>query len=124
MPMSDARQERSVENHITELHGQLQITAAQEAQWNAVATAMRDSAVETDKAIGKRKLLGDKATAVDSLGSYADIAQAHADGVRKLALAFTTLYAAMPADQKMTADAVFAHRPHKGKRAAKSGAPS
>ena len=117
-PKMDSRQEAAVEHHIQELRGQLQITAAEEAQWTAVATAMRDSAVQTDRAIDKRKALGERANAVDSLSAYGEIAQAHADGVKQLAVTFAALYALMPAEQQAVADTVFAHRPHKGKKAA------
>jgi hypothetical protein len=119
MPESAAKQKLAIENHITEVRAQLQITAAEEPQWDAVAAAMRDSALQTDKAIDKRRILGGSATAVDSLNAYAEIAQAHADGVKNLAMAFTALYESLPADQKKLADVVFAHHPHDGKTAAK-----
>ena len=108
----------AIEHHISELHGQLQITAGEEAQWSVVAAAMRDGAVRTDTAIDRRKVLGEGASAVDSLSAYAEIAQAHADGVKQLAVAFAALYAAMPADQQRVADTVFAHHPHKGRKSA------
>lgn len=113
----------AIERHIAGLHGQLQISAGEETQWAAVATAMRDGALHTDTAIDKRKVLGDGATAVQSLSAYADIAQAHADAVRQLAVAFAALYAAMPADQQRVADGVFAHHPHKGRKSARHGDP-
>jgi hypothetical protein len=77
---------------------------------------MRDSAVELDKAIDKRESIVDSAPAIDNLNAYGDIVQAHADGVKKLAAAFSPLYASMPDDQKKLADDVFAHRMHKDKK--------
>ncbi len=117
MSKPESRHESAVESHIRELHGQLRITSVEEAQWGVVAATMREGAIQTDEAIDKRRILGDAATAVDSLSAYAQIAQAHADGVRKLSTAFATLYSAMPAEQKQLADSVFAHRPGSGKRA-------
>jgi hypothetical protein len=115
MAKSDAkRDDMAVESHIKDLHAQLQITPAEETQWAAVAKAMRESAAETDKAIDKREALVNSANAVDNLNAYGDIAQAHADGVKRLAAAFGPLYASMSDDQKKVADAVFAHRAHEG----------
>ncbi len=109
---SGAKGEMGVESHIKDLHAQLQITPAEETQWAAVAKAMRDSAIETDKAIDKREALVNSASAVDNLNAYGDIAQVHADSVKRLAAAFAPLYASMSDDQKKVADAVFAHRAH------------
>jgi protein CpxP len=116
MAKADAKQDMAVESHIKNMHAQLQITSAEETQWAAVAKTMRDSAVETDKTIDKREALVNSASAVDNLNAYADIAQAHADGVRKLAAVFAPLYASMSDDQKKAADALFAHRAHEGKQ--------
>src|ERR1700686_2422768 len=116
MAKSDAKRDMGVESHIKDLHAQLQITPAEETQWAAVAKAMRHSAIETDKAIDKREALVNKANAIDNLNAYGDIAQAHADGVKRLAAAFAPLYASMSDDQKKEADAVFAHRAHEGEK--------
>jgi hypothetical protein len=105
-----------VESHIKDLHAQLHITAAEEPQWAAVAKAMRHSATETDKATDKREALVNSANAIDNLNAYGDIAQAHADGVKRLAAAFAPLYASMSDDQKKEADAVFAHHAHEGEK--------
>jgi hypothetical protein len=119
MTKSDAKRDMALESHIKDLHAQLQITPAEETQWAAVAKAMRDSAIETDKAIDKRKALINSASAVDNLNAYGDIAQAHADGVKRLAAVFAPLYTAMSDEQQKAADAIFAHRPHEGKKVAK-----
>jgi protein CpxP len=116
MTKADAKRDAALENHIKDLHTQLQITPAQESQWAAVAKTMRDSAIETDKAIDKREALVKSASAVDNLNAYGDIAQAHTDSVKRLAAAFAPLYASMSDDQKKVADAVFAHRAHDGKK--------
>jgi protein CpxP len=119
MAKSDAERDMAVETHIKDMHAQLQITPAEESQWAAVAKTMRDSATATDKAIDKREALVNSASAVDNLNAYGDIAQAHADGVKKLAAVFAPLYASMSDDQKKAADALFAHHAHEGKPQAK-----
>ena len=111
---SDARHDMRVEKHIKELHAKLKITPGEESQWDAVAKVMHDNATELDQVIDKRKANISTATAIDDLNAYADIAQAHADGVRKLSEAFSPLYASMPDDQKKVADEVFLHRMNKG----------
>ena len=110
MAKSDAKRDQAIEKHGKDLHAQLKITAAEETQWAVVAKAMHDSAIETDKVMDKREEHVKSATAVDNLNAYGDIAQAHADGVKKLASAFAPLYASMPDAQKKLADDVFSHR--------------
>ncbi len=112
----DAKRSSAVEKHIADMHAKLKITPAEESQWTNVAQTMRDSAVELDKAIDKREAIVDSAPALDNLNAYGDIAQAHADGVKKLAAAFSPLYASMTDDQKKLADDVFAQRAHKHKK--------
>jgi periplasmic protein CpxP/Spy len=116
MTKADAKRDMAVEGHIKDVHAQLQITPAEETQWAAVAQTMRDNASEIDQAIDKRKALVTSGSAVDNLNAYGDVAQAHADGVKKLAAAFAPLYASMSDDQKKAADALFAHRTHEGKQ--------
>ena len=108
----------NVDAHINDLHAKLEITPAEEAQWAAVAQAMRGSATELDAAIDKREAGRTTATAVDDLNAYGAIAQAHANGVKALAASFDPLYAAMPDDQKQVADDVFGHRKHQPKKTA------
>jgi protein CpxP len=119
MANSDAKRDGAVEKHITELHASLRITKAEESQWNEVAETMRENVKNLDRAIDKRDANVASATAIDDLNSYADIAQAHANGVKKLANAFSGLYAVMSDDQKKEADEVFSHRGHDGRKIAK-----
>lgn len=115
---SDAKRDAAVEKHIGQLHTTLKITPAQEAQWTEVAATMRDNAKEMDRVIDKRAASAASATAADDLKAYADIAQTHANGVKKLATAFSGLYSAMSDEQKKAADEAFNHRGHEGKRVA------
>jgi hypothetical protein len=101
-----------IEAHIAKLHDKLNITEAQTPQWNAVATAMRDSAHNMQSLIEKQKAAGPARTAVDDLKAYQDIAQAHVDGLKNLVPAFQALYDSMSDEQKKTADAVFQHNHH------------
>ncbi len=103
-----------VEAHIAQLKAKLHITAAQEALWNDVAQNMRDNAKAVEDLTKKRIADAPNLTAVDDLTSFQEIAQAHADGLKKLTASFGALYAAMSDDQKKNADAVFRsfeHRP-------------
>jgi hypothetical protein len=120
MMKSDAKRDVEVDKHIKDLHAKLKITPAEESQWAAVAQTMRDNVNELDKAIAKREAIVNNATAIDDLNAYGDIAQAHADGVKKLSTAFSPLYASMSDDQKQVADEVFGHRAHKGKKISKA----
>ena len=98
--------------HIKDLHDKLKITAAEETLWSTVAQTMRDNVTEIDKAVDKRESLIGTASAIDDLNAYANVAQAHADSVKKLALVFAPLYAAMSDAQKKLADEVFLQRGH------------
>jgi periplasmic protein CpxP/Spy len=118
MMKGDAKRDGAVERHITDMHAKLKITAAEESQWKEVAETMRENAKDMDKAIDKRDLSLAGATAIDDLNAYADIAQAHAKGVKKLASAFSELYSKMTPDQKKEADEIFSHRNHEGKKVA------
>jgi protein CpxP len=118
MAKSDAKRDSAVEQHITELRAQLKITAAEESEWNLVAETMRDNARDLDRAIDKRDATIASATALDNLNSYSEIAQVHANGVKKLAGAFSGLYGVMPDAQKKEADLVFSHNDHEAKKVA------
>jgi hypothetical protein len=96
-----------VEARIKDLHDKLQITDAQSAQWNDVAQAMRDNAKTHEEMIKEMRKNEKTMSAADDLNAYAKLAQAHADGVQKLAAAFNTLYGQMSPAQKKAADAVF-----------------
>jgi hypothetical protein len=118
-PRDEAAEERKVEDHISQLRQQLKITAAEAPQWDSVAKTMRENAEDIDRVIDKRESGMKTATAVEDLNSYADVAQAHALAVKRLADAFSALYSEMSDSQKKTADEIFSHR-HHARSAAKS----
>jgi hypothetical protein len=98
------------ETRIKHLHDLLKITSAQDAQWQDVAQVMLDNASAIDSAIKDRVRMTKGMTAIDDLKSYEAIVDAHAQGIKKLAIAFKPLYTSMPEAQQKNADAVFGHR--------------
>src|SRR5208337_3332364 len=85
------------------------ITAAQEAQWAKVAEVMRDDAKSMDSLTQARADHAKDMTAVEDLKSYGEIAEAHAEGIKKLTPMFADLYASMSDAQKKEADTLFRH---------------
>ncbi|WP_175054647.1 Spy/CpxP family protein refolding chaperone [Paraburkholderia sediminicola] len=104
--MTVATQDR-VDTRISGLHTRLQITAAQEELWQKVARVMRDNAGTMDSLRQARASNVNSMSAVDDLKSYGQIADAHADGIRKLTPAFQALYDSMSDVQKKNADLIF-----------------
>ena len=98
-----------VEARITELHTKLSITPAQEELWNNVTQVMRDNAKTMEMLIKARAEHANAMTAVDDLKSYGEIAEAHADGLKKFLPVFEPLYVSMSDAQKKNADALFHH---------------
>jgi hypothetical protein len=101
-----------VEARIKMLHTKLNITPAQEELWNKVAQAMRDNAKAMEPLIKARSEKAPTMTAIDDLKSYSEIADAHADGLKKFIQAFEPLYAAMSDAQKKSADKLFRQHAH------------
>lgn len=127
-PMKTSKRMSGVEARIKSLHARLKITAAQEPQWQPVAEAMRDNATTMEKLVSERNAKVKTMTAADNLQTYSDIAQAHADGLKKLVSVFDPLYASMSDAQKKVADEVFRgiaeHHRAAHKPAAKPAAPA
>jgi protein CpxP len=127
-PTAKAGHERNVEDRIAYLHSQLKITPAQETQWKAFADVMRSNG-ETMGQLFEQRKAATNVSALDDMKQYATIAQAHADGMKKLVDAFDPLYNSLSPEQKKLADATFHqggpeghHRGHHGK--GKSGKPA
>jgi len=106
-PVPGKNAEERVERRIKELHSQLQITPAEEPQWNEFAQMMRENAREMDRAFMQRAQQFPTMNAVQNMQSYEQIAEEHAQRVQKLLPAFQKLYDAMPDQQKRLADDVF-----------------
>jgi hypothetical protein len=99
-----------VEARIKELHTKLRITPAQKDLWNNVTQVMRDNAKTMEALIKARSEKASTMTAVDDLKSYGEIAEAHADGLKKFIPVFEPLYASMSDAQKKNADTLFQHQ--------------
>jgi Spy/CpxP family protein refolding chaperone len=95
------------EARIKEMHAKLKITAAQEPQWQDFVTAQRDTAEKMSDLIEKRETSAKTMNAVDDFKNYEEIAETHADGLKKVVSTFTTLYGTFSDDQKKAADAIF-----------------
>jgi periplasmic protein CpxP/Spy len=109
-----------VEVRIKELHAKLKITPAQEELWNNVTQVMRDNEKTMEALIKARSEKASTMTAVDDLKSYSEIAEAHADGIKKFIPVFESLYASMSDAQKKDANILFRHHgPAKAKAKAK-----
>jgi hypothetical protein len=122
-----------VEQHISDLHSQLNITAEQSKQWDAFAQTMRDNARKTSHAFHDRSDKLSTMSADESMKSYAALAQEHAENMQKLSSAMTDLYAVLSPEQKETADTLFrnqqpkhhhGHGSHKHKDSAPASASS
>src|ERR1700719_1345104 len=72
-----------VEARIKQLHAQLHITPAEEAQWNQFAQVMRDNARAMDEAATQRAAKFPTMSAVQDLQSYEQLAEAHVQHLQK-----------------------------------------
>jgi hypothetical protein len=99
--------EQHVEQRIKTLHDKLDIAPAQEAKWADVAQTMRDNEASIDQLVKQRSENRKTMNAIDDLQSYEAIAEAHADGLKKMIPVFQTLYADMSDGQKKKADEAF-----------------
>jgi periplasmic protein CpxP/Spy len=98
----------TVEERITTLHTDLQITPAEEADWKSVAQTMRGNDAAMQKLVAEKSAKDrDTQTAVEDLHTYETFARAHVDGLKSLTASFETLYKSMPDAQKKVADQVF-----------------
>ncbi|CAE6685692.1 Spy/CpxP family protein refolding chaperone [Paraburkholderia domus] len=127
-PAAKAGHERNVEDRIAYLHTKLKITSAQESQWNAFADVMRNNG-QTMGQLFQQRRADTNLSALDDMKQYATIAQAHADGMKKLVDAFDPLYSSFSPEQKKLADVTF-HQGgpegghHHGKGGKKAPAPA
>lgn len=95
------------EKRAKELHDRLKITPDQEEAWSKVADVMRENQETIHALIKDRHETMGKRTAVEDLQSYEKVANAHAEGIKKLIPVFQALYDSMSDEQKKNADTVF-----------------
>ena len=103
-----AQPRQNVEANIAELRKKLQITPAQEFQFNAVAAVMRDNARLEASAPQQPPA---NASAVDDLRAYIKYSELELGGLKKMLPPLEALYATLSPAQKKTADAVFRQGP-------------
>lgn len=101
-------QPQNIEANITALHQRLQITPAQESQFNAVASAMRENA-RAEASAPQQPAPG--ASAVDDLRAYIRYSEVELAGLKKMLPALEALYATLSPTQKRAADAAFRQGP-------------
>jgi periplasmic protein CpxP/Spy len=106
-PVPGKNMEERVENHIKQLHAQLQITPAEQPQWDQFAQVMRENARDMDQALLQRAQQYPTMNAMQNMQSYEQMAEAHVQHLQKLVPAFDNLYNAMPEQQKKLTDQVF-----------------
>ncbi len=99
-----------IEKHIADMHAQLHITPAQQAEWDQFAQVMRENAAGMNDKMETRRSGFGSMNAADNMESYAQIAEQHAQNMQKLATTFKVLYGSMSDEQKKNADAVFRAR--------------
>ena len=99
-----------VEQRIATLRAELQITAAEEPQWQEFAKVMRANAQKMEENASKRATKFQSLNAVENMKSYADMAVEHGQNVQRLAAVFESVYNVMSPDQRKLADTVFRAR--------------
>ncbi|WP_334054478.1 Spy/CpxP family protein refolding chaperone [Burkholderia cepacia] len=104
--------QKSVDGRINSLHQRLGITPAQESPWQRVSQVMRDNANAMESLRKARSDHANDMSAMDDLHSYGQVANVHAEGIKKLTTAFQPLYDSMSDTQKQNADAIFRGNGH------------
>jgi len=99
---------QNIEANIATLRQRLQITPAQEAQFNAVANVMREN-TRAEAGVPQQPPAG--ATAVDDLRAYIRYSEVELAGLKKMLPALEALYATLSPTQKRAADAAFRQGP-------------
>jgi periplasmic protein CpxP/Spy len=97
----------NVEANIAQLHQRLQITPAQERQFDALANVMRQNAQMQIMSSAPPP----NPNAVEALRLAIQYGQREIDGMRRLLPALQALYASLSPTQRQTADMVFRQGP-------------
>ena len=98
----------NVETNIASLHERLQITPAQQTQFNAVANVMRQNArAEASAPLPPPA----NASAVESLRAEIQYDEVELAGMKRFLPALEALYATLSPAQRQTADAIFRQGP-------------
>jgi protein CpxP len=103
-PEAAPAQGNEIESQIADLQKKMRITTAQQTLFDAFAQVMRQNAQVLD-AVMRQQQQKSGATAVDDLRASAQLAEAEAEGLKRLLPAFQSLYDSLPDPQKRLADA-------------------
>ena len=112
-----AHDSAAINKQIDDLRLRLQITPAQQAQWDVFAQVMRANARDMDETFRVRARDISTLSATENMKSYAGISAQHARDMEHLVPAFASLYDTMSNNQKRIADQVFrdnANLPRRG----------
>ncbi len=109
-----------VEAQLGNIKKRLNITAAQQPQFDEFATVVKQNA-QAMEALMQKAAQGAEKSAVDGLRTAASFAQTEADNLKRLVPALELLYASLTDQQKRTADQLFSTAPPSG--APPQGAP-
>jgi len=97
----------AMQQHIDALHTMLEITPAEDPQWNRFAQAMTANADSMHQAFEQRGTQLATMNAAQNMQSYAQLSALHARNMQSVADAFQALYAVMTPAQQQNADMVF-----------------
>jgi hypothetical protein len=106
------------EARIKELRAKLKITPEQEKLWDDVTRVIRGNAKTMEALVKARSEKGGTMSAIEDLQSDSEIADVHAEGIKKFITVFEPLYASMSDTQKKDADKLFMY-PSRNKSKAK-----
>jgi periplasmic protein CpxP/Spy len=109
-PAPPAAGDQTVERQITDLRRKLNITPAQQAQFDALAQAMRQNA-EAMSTLAQQEPQNAKPNAVEAIRAAGRFAGAEAEGLKQLLPPLQALYESLSDQQKRAADQVFASSP-------------
>lgn len=93
-----------VDGRIAFLKAELKITPAQEAQWQQVATAMRENATALDQTMMTARQSRGSIDAVQRLELRGQFAKVRADNDARLLTVFRPLYASLSPEQQQVAN--------------------
>jgi periplasmic protein CpxP/Spy len=102
------------DGRIAFLRAELKITPAQEAQWQQVATAMRENANALDQVIASARQQRGTTDAIQHLQLREQIAKVRADNDARLLNAFKPLYASLSPEQQQAANSLVGLGAHHG----------
>ena len=103
---SAGQQGQDVDGQISQLRKELNITQAQEQQFNGFAEVLKSNA-QAMSSLTQQQNQNPPKNALDDLKAVEQLAEVQANGLKKLVPAFQSLYDSLSDQQKKTADTVF-----------------